>query len=141
MSDLRSSGRNPFVVGIVAFLVGALYGAVGTIGHRHQLRVGELVIPWGIAAALIGVAALLVGLRLLLPGRLAAAAAGVGVIGVVALLSLPGLGGTILIPATIEGTVWAVAPAVIGVLVVAWPTMSTLRRTTTHAASGDPAAA
>ncbi|MRG60785.1 hypothetical protein GE115_13035 [Agromyces sp. CFH 90414] len=135
------AGRNRVVVALLTFLAGALYGSVGTIGHRHSLRLGEVVIPWGLVAALIGVAALLVGIRLLLPGRWAAGAAAIGVIASVALLSLPGIGGSVLIPATIEGTIWTIAPAVIGVLVVAWPSLPDRRRTTSHAAADGSAAA
>lgn len=104
-----------------AFLVGIVYGAVATIGHRSTLRIGEVAIPWGIAAALIGVLALLLGLRLVAGGRLAATGAAVGVVGTVALLTLPGPGGSVLVAGDVTGTIWAVAPALIAVLVVAWP--------------------
>ena len=104
-----------------ALLIGIVYGAVATVGHRSALRVGDLVIPWGIAAALIGVLALLLGLRLVGGGRLAAIGAAVGIIGTVALLTLPGLGGSVLVAGDVVGTIWAVAPALIAVLVVAWP--------------------
>ncbi|MFD4420817.1 hypothetical protein ACFWN7_04835 [Agromyces sp. NPDC058484] len=104
-----------------ALLVGIGYGAVATIGHRNELRIGDVVIPWGLVAALIGVLALLVGLRLVAGGRLAAAGAAIGVVGVVALLTLPGLGGSVLVAGDVTGTVWAVGPALIAVLVVAWP--------------------
>jgi hypothetical protein len=50
-----------------------------------------------------------------------AAAAAVGVIGMVALLTLPGPGGSVLVAGDVVGTVWAVGPALIAVLVVAWP--------------------
>jgi hypothetical protein len=104
-----------------ALLIGIVYGAVATVGHRSALRIGDVVIPWGIAAALIGVLALLLGLRLVAGGRLAAAGAAVGVVATVALLTLPGLGGSVLVTGDVIGTVWAVAPALIAVLVVAWP--------------------
>lgn len=104
-----------------ALLVGIMYGAVATIGHRSVLRIGDLVIPWGIAVALIGVFALLLGFRLVAGGRLAATGAAVGIVGTVALLTLPGPGGSVLVAGDVIGTVWAVAPALIAVLVVAWP--------------------
>lgn len=104
-----------------ALVVGIVYGSVATIGHRNELRIGEIVIPWGLVAALVGVLALLVGLRLVAGGRLAAAGAAVGIVGTVALLTLPGLGGSVLVAGDVIGTVWAVAPALISVLVVAWP--------------------
>jgi hypothetical protein len=104
-----------------ALLVGIVYGAVATIGHRSALRIGDVEIPWGIAAALTGVLALLLGLRLVAGGRLAATGAAVGIVGTVALLTLPGLGGSVLIAGDVIGTIWAVGPALIAVLVVAWP--------------------
>ena len=104
-----------------ALLVGIVYGAVATIGHRSVLSIGDLAIPWGIAAALIGVLALLLGFRLVAGGRLAATGAAVGIVGTVALLTLPGPGGSVLIAGDVIGTIWAVAPALIAVLVVAWP--------------------
>lgn len=104
-----------------ALLVGIVYGAVATIGHRSTLRIGDIAIPWGIVAALIGVFALLLGLRLVAGGRLAATGAAVGIVGTVALLTLPGLGGSVLIAGDVIGTIWSVAPALIAVLVVAWP--------------------
>jgi len=104
-----------------ALLVGIVYGAVATIGHRSALSIGDLAIPWGIAAALIGVLALLLGFRLVAGGRLAATGTAVGIVGTVALLTLPGPGGSVLIAGDVIGTIWAVAPALIAVLVVAWP--------------------
>jgi hypothetical protein len=127
-SAAHTDGRpNRFVVAAVALIAGLVYGAIATIGHRHQLRLGDLVLPWGIVAALVGVAALLIGIRIMI-GRLAAGAAAVGVIAIVALLSLPGVGGSVLVPATTVGTIWAVGPALIAVLVVAWPSAASLRR-------------
>ena len=111
-----------------AFLMGVLFGAVGTVGHRHELAIGEVVLPWGIVAALVGVAGLLIGVRVMAGGRLVAGAAAAGVIGTVSLLSLPGAGGSVLIPGGVTGTIWAVGPALIAVLVVAWPSLPTVRR-------------
>ena len=111
-----------------AFLMGVLFGAVGTVGHRHELAIGEVVLQWGIVAALAGVAGLLIGVRVMAGGRLVAGAAAAGVIGTVSLLSLPGAGGSVLIPGSVTGTIWAVGPALIAVLVVAWPSLPTVRR-------------
>ncbi|WP_395242655.1 hypothetical protein ACGGZK_10720 [Agromyces sp. MMS24-K17] len=120
---------------VISAFVGLVYGALGTIGHRHTIVIGDVAIPWGLIAALVGVACLVVGLRIIV-GRWAAAAAGLGVITAVGLLSLPGFGGSVLIVGDLLGTVWAVGPALIVVLVIAWPNLSTLRRTTTPAAAG-----
>ncbi|BDZ55932.1 DUF6113 family protein [Agromyces marinus] len=109
----------------VAFLVGALYGTIGTIGHRHSWRIGEVEIPWGLVAALVGVAALLIGIRTVAGGRGASIAAAAGVIASVGLLTLPGPGGSILVVDGLVGTIWAVAPALIAVVVVAFPSLPT----------------
>ena len=65
---------------LFAFAIGAVYGAVATIGHRATLRIGEVAIPWGLVAALVGVTALLLGIRLLVRGRATTAAAAAGVV-------------------------------------------------------------
>ncbi len=110
-----------FGTAAVALVIGMLYGAVTTIGHRSQLHLGDAALPWGIVAALCGVLALLLGMRLVAGGRVAASAAAVGIVGMVAVLTLPGLGGSVLIAGDLIGTIWSVAPALIAVLVIAWP--------------------
>jgi hypothetical protein len=107
----------------VAAVVGIVYGTVATIGHRHAWQIGEVVIPWGLVAGLVGVAALLLGIRLVAGGRGAALAAAVGVVAAVALFSLPGPGGSVLVASGLVGTVWSVGPALIAVLIVAWPSL------------------
>ena len=113
---------------LFAFAIGALYGAVATIGHRATLRIGDVAIPWGLVAALVGVTALLLGIRLLVRGRATAAAAAAGVVVVIALLTLPGPGGSVLVVSDLSGTIWSIAPALIAVLVVAWPELPARRR-------------
>jgi len=113
---------------LVAFAIGAVYGAVATIGHRATLRIGDVTIPWGLAAALVGVTALLLGIRLVVHGRATAAAAAAGIVVVIALLTLPGPGGSVLVVGDLSGTIWSIAPALIAVLVVAWPELPPRRR-------------
>ncbi|MGR0219601.1 hypothetical protein [Agromyces sp. ZXT2-6] len=107
----------------IAALVGLTYGTVATIGHRHAWQVGEVSVPWGLAAGLVGVAALLIGIRLVAGGRAAAVAAAAGIVAAVALFSLPGPGGSVLVASGLVGTVWSVGPALIAVLIVAWPSL------------------
>ncbi|WP_353815662.1 hypothetical protein [Agromyces sp. SYSU T00266] len=107
----------------IAFAVGVVYGTVATIGHRHALEIAGVAIPWGLVAGLVGVAALLVGIRLVAGGRAAATAAAVGVVGTVAVLALPGPGGSVLVADGVVGMVWAIGPAIVSVLVVAWPSL------------------
>lgn len=101
-------------VAVVAFAVGALVGVVTTFTHR-QLP------PWGLLAGLLIIAALLAGARLAFPGRLAATAAAVGVVGAGILLSLQSTGGSVLVANDALGIVWAVGPALIAVVVLVWP--------------------
>jgi hypothetical protein len=99
---------------VVAFAVGAMVGVVTTFTHR-QLP------PWGLLAGLLIVAALLVGIRLAFEGRMVAAAAGLGVIASIGLLSLRSSGGSVLVANDPIGLVWAIGPTLIAVTVVAWP--------------------
>jgi hypothetical protein len=126
---------------LLAALLGAVYGAVATVGHRQSFTIGEVTIPWGLVAALVGVAALLLGIRLVAGGRWAACAAGVGVVGAVALLSLPGPGGSVLIPSGLVGTIWSVGPVLIAVLIVAWPSLPARRTSTVAGAAAGTRAA
>ncbi|GAA1056717.1 hypothetical protein GCM10017608_20860 [Agromyces luteolus] len=107
----------------ISFAVGVVYGTVATIGHRHAWEIGGASIPWGVVAGLVGVAALLLGIRLVAGGRAAAAAAAAGVVGSVAVLALPGPGGSVLVADGVVGIVWAIGPAIVSVLVVAWPSL------------------
>jgi len=111
----------------LALLIGVIYGAVATVGHRQAIRIGDVEVPWGLVAALTGVLALLVGIRLVAGGRWVAAAAAVGLVGIVGLFTLPGPGGSVLVAGDLVGTVWAVGPALIAVLVIAWPSLPAAR--------------
>ncbi|MFF2271095.1 hypothetical protein ACFVTX_02415 [Agromyces sp. NPDC058136] len=126
---------------LLAALVGVVFGAVATVGHRHVLRIGEVAIPWGLVAALVGVAALLLGIRLLTHGRAVTAAAAAGLVIIVAVLTLPGPGGSVLVAGDLAGTVWAVAPALIAVLIVAWPELPSHARARAAATAEPPAEA
>jgi hypothetical protein len=108
---------------VIAALIGIVYGTVATIGHRHAWQVGDVTIPWGLVAGLVGVAALLLGIRLVAGGRGASLAAAIGVVAAVALFSLPGPGGSVMVASGLVGTVWSVGPALIAVLIVAWPSL------------------
>jgi len=112
---------------VISFLIGLAFGALATVGHRSTFRIGDVDVPWGLVAALAGVAALLLGIRLVAGGRAAAASAGAGIVVAVAALTLPGLGGSVIIVGDVTGTVWSIAPALIAVLVVAWPRLPSAR--------------
>jgi peptidoglycan/LPS O-acetylase OafA/YrhL len=106
---------------ILALIVGAVFGAVGTVAHQSTLNLGALRIPLGLPLALIGVLALLLGFRLLLRDRLVVFLAAVGVVAVIALFSVPSPGGSVLIPQGLLSIIWTIGPVLIATVVVAWP--------------------
>jgi N-acetyl-1-D-myo-inositol-2-amino-2-deoxy-alpha-D-glucopyranoside deacetylase len=112
---------------VLALAVGVVTGAVLTVTHQATARFGEVSVPWGIIAAVALCAALLAGLRLVFASRLVPGLAALGVLGSVALLSLPGVGGSILVPANPAGYVWTFAPTVIALVVLLWPGARTRR--------------
>ena len=88
------SSRSTQLIGyVVAFLLGALFGILGTIVHQISFSVfGLFDLPIGIVVALPAEALLLLGLRLVAPTRLASILAAVALVGVVSLLALPSPG-------------------------------------------------
>lgn len=109
---------------LVSLVIGGLVGVLLTINHQHRLTVAGMTIPVGVIVSLLVVAALLVGMRLVFGSRLIALSAAVGIGGATALLSQEGPGGSVLVPANTEGFVWAYAPLLIGLVVLAWPRLA-----------------
>jgi hypothetical protein len=122
------SSRILRIVGwVVAFLVGAFYGAAGTVGQAFL--VGPL--PVGLLLATIGSAALLVALRTLTGDRVNALAGGLGLTAATYLFSQVGPGGSAIVAAPTAGTewvplVWTVVGPALMVLVALWPDFSKL---------------
>jgi LmbE family N-acetylglucosaminyl deacetylase len=110
-----------------SFLAGVLFGALGTVAHQATLSIGALTLPVGLVLALVGSAALLLGLRMVLPDRAAVLAAALGLLGTIFVLSLRSTGGSVLVPAGLVGTLWTVVPALVAALAVAWPKLPTKR--------------
>ncbi|RWZ64704.1 hypothetical protein ELQ92_08190 [Labedella populi] len=113
---------------VLGIVVGAVYGSVGTVAHPVTVTIGSIVFPYGLVVALVGVLALFIGFRLVVGGRLAAVGAAVGVVGIVSLFSLESAGGSILIREGLTGVVWLVGPALLGALVISWPSLPTRTR-------------
>jgi hypothetical protein len=123
---------------VVAFVLGVVFGVLGTVVHQIAFSVfGLFDVPIGLIVALPAVALLLVGLRLMVESRLAAIIAGAGVVGVIALLALPSPGGSVLIPGSVAGAdniagmVWIVGATIVAVVVLAWPRLGGPRSATT----------
>ncbi|GAA2236811.1 hypothetical protein N1031_11090 [Herbiconiux moechotypicola] len=109
---------------VVALALGFLFGVLGTIVHQITVSAfGLFDLPVGLIIALPAFALLLVGLRMVAPSRWAALAAAAGAVAIVALLALPGPGGSVLIPDSVLGMVWVVGAPLVAVVVLAWPRM------------------
>jgi hypothetical protein len=107
---------------VVSFVLGAVFGILGTVVHQVTFSVfGLFDVPVGLIVALPATALLLAGLRLVAPTRLAAVLAAAALVGVVALLALPSQGGSVLIPADLTGMVWVIGSTLVAVVVLAWP--------------------
>lgn len=117
------------VVGwVVALLVGAFYGAAGTVAQAFL--VGP--VPVGLILATIGSAALLIALRTLTGDRVNALAGGLGITAATYLFSQVGPGGSAIVAAPTAGTewiplVWTVVGPALMVLVALWPDFSKLQ--------------
>jgi N-acetyl-1-D-myo-inositol-2-amino-2-deoxy-alpha-D-glucopyranoside deacetylase len=118
----RAPAYRAFVC-VVALVVGFAAGGLLTVFHQSPIQVGKTALPLGLVVGLVLIAALLIGLRALFETRIVAFFAAVGIVGIVGILSLQGPGGTVLVPNNTTGLVWAFAPTVIAVLVLAWPNM------------------
>lgn len=109
----------------VAFVIGAFYGAAGTVGQAFFLG----PVPVGLILATVGSAALLVALRTLTGDRLNALAGGLGLTAATYLFSQVGPGGSAIVAAPTAGTewvplVWTVVGPALMVLVALWPDFS-----------------
>lgn len=113
---------------VAAALVGGVYGVAGTIAHSVMWG----PIPIGLIVAAIACAAILVAVRALTHDRGAAVAAGLGMLGMLVLISGVGPGGSVVVQDSPTGRIWTYLAAGIVLLVVAWPSLS---RTPTRPAS------
>ena len=113
---------------VIALLLGAVVGALGTVVFQSTLTIGEVQLPVGLIGCLFVIAAILIGLRLVFETRIIAAAAAIGVLGTIGLFSLESPGGSVLIPQADLSYFWIYGPVVIAFVVLAWPDLSRLRR-------------
>ncbi|MBT2485330.1 histidinol dehydrogenase [Microbacterium sp. ISL-108] len=120
---------------VAAALVGGVYGIAGTIGH--SLMWGP--IPVGLIVGAIACAAILTAIRVLTHDRGAAVAAGLGMIGMLVIISGQGPGGSIVVQNSLAGQIWTYLVAGIVLLVVAWPSFSRLPTRAEPAASEEQA--
>lgn len=105
---------------VAAVLVGGVYGVAGTIAHSVMWG----PIPIGLIVAAIACAAILIAVRALTHERGAAVAAGLGMLGMIVLISGVGPGGSVVVQDTLAGRIWTYLAAGIVLLVIAWPSFS-----------------
>lgn len=105
---------------IAAAIVGGVFGVAGTISHSVEWG----PVPVGLIVASITCLALLVAIRALTRQRLTALAAGVGMVGMVVLLSGVGPGGSVVVPDTPLAQIWLIIVSGSAILVAAWPDLS-----------------
>ena len=105
-----------------AALVGGVYGVAGTIGH--SLMWGP--VPVGLIVGAIACGAILIAVRTLTHDRGAAVAAGLGMLGMLVLISGVGPGGSVVVADSLTGRIWTYMTAGLVLLVIAWPSFSRL---------------
>ena len=114
-----------------ALAIGAAVGFITTFTHRG-------LPPWGLVAGLGVILALVLGFRLVFASRIIGAAAAVGVVGATALLTLPGAGGIVFPIEDPIGYAWAVGPALLSLIALAWPSAVARRARSAARSRMDP---
>lgn len=124
--EARPRSRTRWFLVALALLAGIIVGAVGTFSHQQ--------LPWGLALALVAATGLIAGIRAVTGSRPTTLAAVLGVVGVIALVAIDPLGrgafGTerALIPSNLAGWLWALVPALVSLVALAWPDAESMRR-------------
>ena len=104
----------------MALLIGAAFGTAGTFGVTS-------VPPIGLIVAMVGCAAILVGLRLVAEDRWTIVWGALGMYAAVLLFSMRGPGGSVVLPDTVASQVWMIGIGLIILVIAAWPDLSRLR--------------
>ena len=104
-----------------ALAVGTFIGSVTTVVNQNTLTAFGVPTPYGIILGLICVAGFLVGLRMLSEDRWLSVAGAIGFIVMVFVLSQESVGGSVLVPNNIYGTIWVFASPLVAALVLVWP--------------------
>ncbi len=123
---MRISWISKVLSWVAAALVGGVFGVAGTIGHS----VSWGPVPVGMIVGTIACGAILVAIRALTHDRGATLAAGLGMVGMLVLISGVGPGGSVVVEDTAYGRVWIYIVAGLVLLAVAWPRFSNLPVTT-----------
>jgi N-acetyl-1-D-myo-inositol-2-amino-2-deoxy-alpha-D-glucopyranoside deacetylase len=118
-SEQSWSGR--IALSAIGAIVGGAAAALVTVFNQTTAKVFGIEVWSGTIIGIALIAALLVGFRLAFGTRVVAFWAAAAMVVVVGLFSVQSAGGTVLIPLTPSGIVWAVAPLLVGLLVLLWP--------------------
>ena len=113
--------------GLLALILGGLFGLLGTLDHQSTVTIAGVDIPYGLILALVAASALLIGLRLVVHGRLMVLLCALGMLGSIFLFSLRSTGGSVLIPQGLTGLIWTIVPTLVAALVLAWPKLPATR--------------
>ena len=113
---------------MIAALGGAAIGAITVVNHQFAPDILGVTPPVGIVGALLIIACLLGGLRLVFTERLVAGSATLGLLLMIGLLSVKSGGGSILVPGNPAGYCLIVGSVVIVAVVLAWPKSGTFSR-------------
>lgn len=106
---------------VLALIAGALIGSITTVLHQSTVKVAGVDVPWGLVVALAVVTAYILGLRLVRGERITVIFGALGVLVSVFGFSQRSLGGSVLVPNNLAGSIWAIAPTLIATVIVAWP--------------------
>jgi N-acetyl-1-D-myo-inositol-2-amino-2-deoxy-alpha-D-glucopyranoside deacetylase len=121
-AGLTRSGK--VTTGVIAAVLGAAIGAIATVNHQLALTLPSGPLWVGVAASLLVISALLVGIRLYFGSRIPVAISAAAMLLMIGLFAMVGPGGSVLIPANFAGWLWAYGPVVIVALVIGWPRLS-----------------
>jgi len=115
-------------VWVLAVIVGAALGGIAVVNHQFAPQILGGTPPIGIILSLLIIASLLVGLRIVFPGRAVTGCAAAGLLVAIGLLSLPSAGGSVLVPGNAAGYALTYGSLAIVGLVLAWPNFGTFSR-------------
>lgn len=139
VTEYRPSVVTRVAEGLTSLVLGVAVGGIGTFAHQLSWSGLGIALPVGLVAALVAVAAMVVGVRIIFESRAYAGIAAAGIVGAVALLALPGVNDSALFPDGLVSTVWAIGPTVIAIIALAWPQLPPRASTQPDTGAAEPA--
>jgi N-acetyl-1-D-myo-inositol-2-amino-2-deoxy-alpha-D-glucopyranoside deacetylase len=130
-APIAFSDQHPLAQVAAATLAGVLgvcFGALLSVYNQSTASIAGEPIWVGAIAGILIAAALLAGLRLAFGTRIVSAVSALGMIVIVGILSSLGSGGSVIIPWNGPGILWQIAPTLIALVVLAWPSRGRRRQ-------------